>query len=308
MRYTVSTLAVFRGVGLHSGATVTLRVVPARAGSGIRFLRTDVTPGEGLIPARYDLVTDTRLCTRLTNEHGVSVGTVEHVMAALAGTGITDATLTLDGPEVPVMDGSARAFVAGFERVGLAANGPAPTAIRIDRAVTVEHEGKRASLEPAARFGVAFEIDFADPAIGRQSVEVEMGGDAFRRELADCRTFGHLAEVEQLRAMGLARGGGLENAIVVDRGRVLNPGGLRRADEFVRHKALDAVGDLALAGAPIIGLYRGYKAGHDLTNRLLRALFADPTSWSRAPLPAGAMRLGPMPSRRPVHAAERVAV
>lgn len=276
---TVRAGVVFNGVGLHGGQTVTMQALPAPAGHGIVFRRTDLAPGTGDIPARWDLVVDTRLCTRLGNAHGASVGTVEHLMAALAGCGVTDALVTLAGPEVPIMDGSAAPFVAALLRAGVVETGRPLRAVRIRERVAVEQDGKRAELLPANRFEMDFAIEFEDPAIGTQRHTTPLVNGAFVAELGDCRTFGHLGEVEQLRAMGLARGGSLQNAIVVDRGRVLNPEGLRRADEFVRHKMLDAVGDLALAGAPIVGRYVAHRGGHELTNRLLRTLFARPDSW-----------------------------
>jgi UDP-3-O-[3-hydroxymyristoyl] N-acetylglucosamine deacetylase len=291
---------------MHGGQPATLRVEPAEPGDGVRFLRSDAPRGTGWVEARHDAVVDTRLCTKLANRHGVSVGTVEHLMAALSGCGVADATVVLDGPEVPIMDGSARAFVEGFAEAGLVATAPSRRAIRLLRTVGVEKDGKRAALEPASAFSLRFAIDFADPAIGRQDVDLAMTGNAFAEELADCRTFGHLAEVEQLRRLGLARGGSLENAIVVDRGRVLNPGGLRRWDEFVRHKALDAVGDLALAGAPILARFVGHKAGHEMTNLLLHALFAQPDAWDWVEAPADAMRLTAALPAAPVE--ERLAV
>ncbi|MEO1458297.1 MAG: UDP-3-O-acyl-N-acetylglucosamine deacetylase [Pseudomonadota bacterium] len=306
MRYTVQRAVVFRGVGLHGGQPATATVCPALAGHGIVFERTDVAPGTGVVPARYDLVNDTRLCTKLENAHGVSIGTVEHLMAALAGVGIADARITLDGPEVPIMDGSAREFVEGFRRVGLQARGTARRAIRVLETIEVVKDGKRAAFEPSDGFGVRFAIDFADPAIGRQAVSIALSGPAFVDGLADCRTFGHLAEVEHLRKLGLARGGSLDNAIVVDRGRVLNPQGLRRPDEFVRHKVLDVVGDLALAGAPIMATYVGEKAGHEMTNLLLRALFDRPDAWCWTELGARGRGLGP--ARRTAVAARRAAM
>ncbi|MEM7498385.1 MAG: UDP-3-O-acyl-N-acetylglucosamine deacetylase [Pseudomonadota bacterium] len=312
MRFTLANTAVFRGIGLHSGRTVTAKVVPAMPGTGIVFERTDTALGMGRIPARYDLVSDTQLCTRLENEHGVSLGTVEHLMAALAGSGIADVRVMVDGPEIPVMDGSARPFVDGFVNAGVVATGAAPDAIEILKPVEVVREDRRAALLPAEDtpgLGVRFEIDFADPAIGHQDIALDLAGTRFAEELSDCRTFGHLAEVEQLRRLGLARGGSLENAVVVDKGRVLNPHGLRRSDEFVRHKALDAVGDLALAGAPIHGIYEGTRAGHEMTNLLLRALFADPSAWCRRADPEGVMRLPhTMPRRRAAAGERRLAV
>ncbi|MEM6971294.1 MAG: UDP-3-O-acyl-N-acetylglucosamine deacetylase [Pseudomonadota bacterium] len=295
MRNTVAGAVKCRGVGLHTGHVVSMRILPAPSGQGILFRRVDLPLGRGDIPARYDFVADTQLCSKLGNGYGATVGTVEHLMAALAGAGVADATVELDGPEVPVMDGSSRPFLEALSRVGLRAQAGAARAIRILAPVTVEDEGRVATLTPADRFKVSFEIDFDDMAIGHQAVELDLTRDAFTRQLADCRTFGRLAEVDALRRMGLARGGSLDNAIVIDGGVVLNPEGLRRSDEFVRHKALDAVGDLALAGAPIIGGYRGVRAGHDMTNRLLRALFATPNAWAWSPLPASAMRLPATP-------------
>ena len=283
---TLSTSAEFTGTGLHGGRPVKMTVSPAAPGTGVVFVRVDAEPGQQTIPARYDLVTDTQLCTKLSNEYGVSVGTVEHVMAAIAGCGITDARIMLDGPEVPIMDGSSEPFVRGFARAGIVDHGDAVKAIRIIAPIVVEDVDKRAALVPSKRMEMDYAISFEDEAIGDQQLGMKLANGAFVEELSDCRTFGHLHEVEQLRSMGLAKGGGLHNAIVVDDGRVLNPEGLRRPDEFVRHKMLDAVGDLALAGAPIIGRYEGYKAGHGITNRLLRALFANPEAWEWDTLPS----------------------
>ncbi|MEM8697962.1 MAG: UDP-3-O-acyl-N-acetylglucosamine deacetylase, partial [Pseudomonadota bacterium] len=213
-----------------------------------------------------------------------SVSTVEHLMAALAGAGVSDALILIDGPEVPILDGSSLLFTRALARAGLRRLTVKQPAIRVLKPVVVEDGGRTARLLPLAddaisSLEVTFEIRFDDPAIGQQKYGLRITPDAFAEELAECRTFCHLAEVEGLRKIGLARGGGLDNAIVVDRGRVLNPEGLRRPDEFVRHKMLDAVGDLALAGAPIIGRYEGVLAGHEMTNRLLHALFEAEESW-----------------------------
>ena len=280
MRRTLKSEIVIEGVGLHGGQRVSMSLSPAKASTGIRFVRIDVPIDAQVIEARYDLVSDTRLCTKLTNTHGVSVSTVEHVMAALAGCGITDLLISLDGPEVPIMDGSSSPFVAAIAGTGVEDLEQPMAAIRILKPVRVEDGDKFAELTPAGRFSMSFRIEFADPAIGRQSHEMALVNGAFVKELSDCRTFGHLAEVEHLRSLGLARGGSLQNAIVVDSGRVLNPEGLRRPDEFVRHKMLDAVGDLALAGAPIIGHFAACKGGHEMTNRLLREIFARPDAWT----------------------------
>ncbi len=279
MRKTVNKAVRFRGIGLHGGQPVALTVAPAAAETGIVFRRTDASPAARPIPARYDFVNDTHLCTQLTNGDGLTVGTVEHLMAALAGCGITDARISLDGPEVPIMDGSAVVFVREFVRVGIRDLGVPCRAIRVLEPISVKMAGKVAELTPAPRFEMEFSVSFADPAIGQQSKQLVLTGGAIVSELSDSRTFGFLADVEMLRRMGLVRGGGLENAVIVDNGRILNPEGLRHPDEFVRHKMLDAVGDLALAGAPIIGRYTGVKSGHEMSNLLLRKLFSCPESW-----------------------------
>ncbi len=267
----------FRGVGLHGGAPGVVTVAPAAAGTGVVFL-SDAAPGVP-VPARHDHVVDTPLSTRLGLPGGPVIGTVEHLMAAFAAAAVTDAVVSIEGPEVPILDGSALPFLAAFAEAGLRDLEVASPAIRILRPVTVEIGGRLARLEPAPCFEMAFTIDFEDPAIGSQSKTLRLAGDALAAELSDARTFGRLAEVERLRRGGLGRGGSLENAVVVDHGRVLNPGGLRHPDEFVRHKMLDAAGDLALAGAPIVGRYTGLRAGHALTNLLLRRLFATPGAW-----------------------------
>lgn len=309
MRKTLKRAVTFKGVGLHGGQAAQMVVAPAEAETGIRFFRTDLPEHARCIPARHDLVTDTRLCTKIGNGAGASLGTIEHIMAALAGLGITDAAVSVDGPEVPIMDGSASVYADAMLRAGIETLDAPLRAIRILAPISVERDGKAARLLPAPAFTMSFTITFADPAIGTQSLALDLAGETFVSELADCRTFGHLAEVEHLRKLGLARGGSLENAIVVDQGRVLNPDGLRRPDEFVRHKMLDAVGDLALAGAPIIGRYEGVKAGHELTNALLHALFAAPEAWEWSNAEAGQLPSAtavPLRPRRPV--AEALAV
>ena len=280
------------GMGLHSGRPARMVLRPATEG-GIRFRRVDVTDRDNVIPARYDLVSDTTLCTLLTNAAGVSLGTVEHVMAALAGTGVTHALIDIDGPEVPIMDGSSLRFVQAILRTGLRAVSGELTAIRVLKPVRVGDGDVWAELLPADTLSIDFEIDLSDAAIGHQARAMSMVNGAFVHELADCRTFCRRVEVEMMQSRGLALGGSLDNAIVVEGAEVLNPGGLRRGDEFVRHKMLDALGDLALAGAPILGAYRGVKAGHGVTNRLLRALFATPDAFEIVTLDAEAARLLP---------------
>ena len=287
MQTTLKRAITLVGMGLHSGRPARLVLRPATEG-GIRFRRVDVTDRDNLIPARYDLVTDTTLCTLLSNDAGVSVGTVEHLMAALAGTGVTHVEIEIDGPEVPIMDGSAQRFVGAILRTGLApVEGPL-TAIRVLKPVRWEQGSVVAELAPAETLSIDFEIDFPDAAIGHQERALSMVNGTFVHELADCRTFCRRQDVEMMQANGLALGGSLDNAVVVDGDAVLNPGGFRRADECVRHKMLDALGDLALAGAPILGAYRGVRAGHGATNKLLRVLFADPDAYAFVTLDAEA--------------------
>tara|TARA_R110002096_G_scaffold120749_1_gene261531 strand:+ start:8125 stop:9039 length:915 start_codon:yes stop_codon:yes gene_type:complete len=279
MQTTVKKSIHMTGQGLHSGAPARLCISPASAEYGIWFRRTDVTDRDNLIPARYDSVTNTQLCTRIANDDGVEVSTIEHLMAALAGTGIHNAMIDIDGPEVPIMDGSAAPFVAQILRVGLQALDAPIRAIRVLKPVHVKFDDVEVSLEPSDNLEIDFEIDFDAVAIGRQRKSLNMANGSFVRELSNCRTFVRRHDVDYLQSIGLARGGSLDNAIVVDENLVLNPEGFRRTDECVRHKMLDALGDLYLAGAPILGTYKGKRAGHKATNMILRALFDQPDAW-----------------------------
>ncbi len=263
------------GVGLHSGARIRMRLCPAPADSGILFRRVDVAPEIADIPATWRQVVDTTLCTAIANHAGTSVGTVEHLMAALRGLGIDNALIELDGPEVPIMDGSSAAFVFLIESAGVAVQAAPRRPIRVVRPVEVRDGDAMARLEPAEGSVFSVVIDFDSPVIARQSRDFTLVPGGFKHELAEARTFGFLKDVERLRSMGLARGGSLDNAIVVGDDRVLNPEGLRYEDEFVRHKILDAVGDLYLAGAPIIGRFVGHRSGHAMNHRLVTALLAD---------------------------------
>ncbi|KAA2316231.1 UDP-3-O-acyl-N-acetylglucosamine deacetylase [Pseudooceanicola sediminis] len=275
MQNTLKAPVSFKGTGLHSGRSVSLTVRPAAADHGIWFRRTDIALGDAMIPAIWDAVDRTPLCTRLVNAAGASVSTVEHVMAALAGCGISNAIIDIDGPEVPILDGSAAPFVRGILARGIAAQSAPSRAIEILRPVEVSNGEAVARLQPNAVMEIAFEIDFSDAAIGHQSKALVMENGSFVRELCDSRTFCRQADVDLMHEKGLALGGTLDNAVVVDGDRIVTPGGLRHADEPVRHKMLDALGDLALAGAPILGRYEGLRAGHSLTNTLLRAVFSD---------------------------------
>jgi len=275
------------GIGLHSGAKVAMSLLPAAPDTGIVFRRNDL----GLdIPARHDRVTDTRLCTQISHPDrpGVHIRTVEHVMAALAGTGIDNAVVAVDGPEMPVLDGSAAPIVFLIDCAGRLAQSAPRHAIEILRPVRVELGEASAELRPGgvvsgaagvAALEMSLSIDFAAEAIGRQALTLSLTERNFRQILSGARTFTLLHEIEAMQQAGLAQGGSLKNAIVVDGGRVLNPEGLRAPDEFVRHKLLDAVGDLAMAGCPIRGRFVAHRTGHALNNRLLRALFADARAW-----------------------------
>lgn len=279
MQTTLGASVTFVGIGLHSGKPVRMIAHPAPADHGIVFRRTDVTGVDPRIPALWDHVTPSKLCTLIENADGVSVSTIEHIMAALAGLGIGNALIEIDGPEVPILDGSSAPFVRAIRRVGLRRLDADLRAIRVLHPVEVREGEAVARLEPAPTLEIDFAIDFADAAIGKQAKSLKMANGAFVRELMDSRTFCRQADVDYMRAHGLALGGTYENAVVVDGDAVLSPGGLRHADEAVRHKMLDAMGDLALAGAPLMARYVGNRAGHALTNKLLRALFADPDAW-----------------------------
>ncbi|TWI37000.1 UDP-3-O-acyl-N-acetylglucosamine deacetylase [Paracoccus sulfuroxidans] len=277
MQTTIAQKAQFRGVGLHSGAAVRLTILPAPADHGIVFCRTDL--GGARIPARWDHVTPSQLCTLLDNGSGVTVSTVEHVMAALAGTGIDNALVEVNGPEVPILDGSAAPFVHGIMEAGLVQQAAPLRAIRVLKTVEVRNGEAFARLSPADHLEIHFDIDFTDAAIGHQEKQLDMANGSFVHELMDSRTFCRLSDVTQMQANGLALGGTFLNAVVIDGDKVLSPGGLRHQDEAVRHKMLDAMGDLALAGAPLLARYTGHRAGHAMTNKLLRALFAQPDAW-----------------------------
>ena len=277
-QHTLAQPAIFAGVGLHTGQHVRVAIRPAPAGHGVVFLRLDVE-ADAVVPSHGEAVVQTQLGTVLGNSAGVTVSTVEHLLAAMAALSIDNALVELDGPEVPIMDGSAAPFVALLDRAGRRRQEAPREYIEVLRPIDVVEGDKRASLLPCDRFEVAFAIDFPTAAIGHQAVDLEVTEASFREELAVCRTFGFLHEVEALRRMGLARGGSLENAVVIEGDTILNPEGLRRPDEFVRHKALDAVGDLYVLGHPMLARFEGVRAGHGLNNAVVRALLARPEAW-----------------------------
>ena len=279
MQKTVQKPIKITGTGLHSGKSVTMTIRPAAAEFGIWFRRTDITDGDNMIAAQFDCVTDTRLCTKLSNDSGAEISTVEHLMAAFAGTGVHNAMVDVDGPEVPIMDGSSIDFVTAILRAGRVEQDAPIRAIKVTNPIEVQHGDAWARLEPSETFDIAFDIEFSAPAIGKQSGAFNMANGTFIKELSDCRTFCNRQDVEGMKAVGLALGGSLDNAIVVDHETIMNPEGFRRDDECVRHKMLDALGDLYLAGMPILASYEGHKAGHHVTNMLLHALFAQPDAW-----------------------------
>ncbi|MGE0723369.1 MAG: UDP-3-O-acyl-N-acetylglucosamine deacetylase [Alphaproteobacteria bacterium] len=275
------------GVGLHIGKRVTLRLLPAETDRGIVFRRVDLD-GAPEVHALWDRSVESPLCTNLVEDH-VVVGTIEHLMAALAGMHIDNVTVELDGPEVPIMDGSAAPFVFLIECAGAVEQAVPRRAIRVLKEVRVGDANRWAALKPGPLPSVAFEIDFPHPVIAKQRYGVTLVNGTFKNELSRARTFGFLHEVDKLRANGLALGGSLDNAIVVDGERILNAEGLRYADEFVRHKIVDSIGDLYLAGGPILGRFEGHRSGHALTTRLLRALMSDESAWEPATFDDGVL-------------------
>ncbi len=270
------------GVGVHSAAPAQLVLHPAQPDSGVTFLRTGLPNGrERLLKARRSNVTHTALCTILGDASGASVSTVEHLLAALSGLQVDNVLVEIDGPETPIMDGSAAEFVSAIDRVGLVQQARPRRYLKVLKPVRVERDGGYAEFVPAERgFRLDVEIDFASPAIGRQRLALNLDPAAFRREIARARTFGFVSDVKKLWKAGFALGSSLENSVAIDGDEILNPEGLRFGDEFVRHKALDVVGDLSLAGAPIVGLYRAHRPGHKLNAMAVEALFADRSAYA----------------------------
>ncbi len=266
------------GVGVHTGLPIGMTLLPASDNTGIVFHRTDVDAPA--VAATAAAVTNSDLSTVIGNPESDGVATIEHLMATLMGLGVDNCIVEIDGPEVPVMDGSAAAFVAAIDQVGLQAQKASRRHIRILKPVSVESGLARVELLPAVRgYRIESEIEFTHPLVGRQTLSFDLDPASFRREVARARTFGFLSDVERLTAMGRARGASLENTIVVAEDRILNPEGLRFGDEFVRHKALDSIGDLALLGAPVIGVLRSRRGGHRLNVALARAVLADPSNY-----------------------------
>jgi len=277
---TIAKEASVSGVGVHSGKPAQLTVRPAGEGTGVVFVRSDVTDRAADIPALVTKVTTTELGTNMSNEAGVSVATVEHFLAACAGLGIDNIVAELDGPELPILDGSSKPFVELLDRAGLKRQDAVKRVLKILKPVEVKQGVKFARLSSGEGFTMNVVIDFASPAIGRQAISFTMAPGAFAREVAWARTFGFAHQAEQLHAMGKGLGASIDNTVVIENDRVLNEGGLQAPDEFVRHKLLDVIGDLFLAGGTIEGFYEAEQPGHALNNQLLRAVFADATSFA----------------------------
>lgn len=285
--------ATVAGIGIHSGSPVTLTLHPAEANTGIVFLRPGLNgQGDRELVADYRSVTATEFATVLGDDTGPAVSTTEHVLAALHALGVDNVVVEVDGPEVPIMDGSAEPFVTAIDQTGIATLAAPRRYIKVLKPVLVGKNGCSGELRPFARgLRIETEIEFDHPMIGRQTFTIDVEPDAFRRELSRARTFGFMRDVAKLWSAGYALGASLENTVVVAENRVLNAEGVRFPDEFVRHKAVDAVGDLALAGAPLIGAYRSVRGGHKLNHAVVTALMADQSAWTYVEMPETVRRV-----------------
>ena len=281
-QHTLAGEACFEGVTLHKGCAGKMLIKPALPSHGIVFKRTDVKAPENLVRASWDNVSDTALCTTVSNQSGLKVSTIEHLMAAFSGCGIDNALVEINCAEVPIMDGSARPFVDMFEEIGLRQQQASRRFIKILKPIEIQEKDAWIELSPAKNFSIDFEIDFNSEAIKDTSFNISLVNGAFNHEISSARTFGFLEDVDRMRSAGLGLGGSLKNVVVVDGSKVLNNDGLRFKDEFVRHKILDCVGDLYLCGGPIIGCVKAYKTGHYFNNKLLRKLFSEKSSWTWA--------------------------
>lgn len=277
---TINSKVSCNGVGLHSGVDTTITLLPAPCDTGIVFRRTDFEAGKNSIKAIYSNVVTTNLGTTLSNEFGAKVSTIEHLIAALWGCGIDNIIIDIDGPEVPIMDGSSEPFVFLLECAGINIQDKPRHVIEVLKTVTIEEaEGKMIEVSPAAEFSVSLHIDFNHKQIQKQSFDYKTTFASFKNDLCRARTFGFKHEIEQLHKMGLAKGGSLKNAILVGEDGIVNEEGLRYEDEFVRHKTLDFIGDIYLAGYYISGQFKGTKTGHGINNKMLHKLLSDPTAW-----------------------------
>ncbi|MEP0233832.1 MAG: UDP-3-O-acyl-N-acetylglucosamine deacetylase [Roseibium sp.] len=282
---TIADQVTLTGIGVHSGKPASITLVPADAGTGIVFQRTDVENAREM-PALWKNVTQTSLQTVLGDPSDNGMSTVEHLMAALSGLGVDNLLIEIDGPEMPIMDGSSAAFVEAIDQVGLKRLDRGRRYLRVKKTVRVDTGSAWCELQPYNGIHFDITIDFDTPLIGRQQFASDMTPDVFRSDLSRARTFGNVKDVEQLWKMGFALGSSLENSVAIADDKVLNPEGTRWSDEFARHKALDAVGDLSLAGLPILGLYRSYKGGHKMNHAILVKLFEDKDAFEIVEAPA----------------------
>jgi UDP-3-O-[3-hydroxymyristoyl] N-acetylglucosamine deacetylase len=280
---TINNIIHYVGIGLHSGRSVAMNLYPAPPNNGICFVRKDVAPADAVIQASWKNVVDTRLCTVLGNEHGVTIGTVEHLLAAIRSCGVDNMMIEISADEVPILDGSCAPIVEIIKQAGVVTQRVPRFGIWIERRIEVRQGERFAILEPSSVPRVSVEIEFDSAAIGTQCLSIDLIDNVFENEIAPARTFGFADELEQLRAQGLALGGSMRNAVLVDEHRVINDDGLRFDDEFARHKILDCIGDLALAEAPIFGHLHTHKPGHRLNHALLREMFAHQNAWRRLP-------------------------
>ncbi len=285
MQHTINDTVTISDIGLHSGEIITMKLIPAAENHGIIFIRSDITDGDNVIPALWNNVVDTKLCTVIGNKSGAVVGTIEHLMSALRGLGVDNLTIEIDGAEVPAMDGSAMPFVEAIEEVGLKTQSLPKRAIKVLKGISVENNGTYVHLTPDSKSSFAGEIEFEHGDIGYQRFETQLLNGNFKHDIASARTFGFFHEAQWLRSQGLGLGGSLDNAIILNDDGVMNSEGLRFENEFIRHKLLDAIGDLYLAGGQVLGLYDGIKAGHSMNNAILHELFSCDDNWEYIDLP-----------------------
>lgn len=282
MQRTIKNTVSCFGIGVHSGKPASITLYPASENTGIQFIRTDITNAYNRIEAKYNFVSNTQMGTTLTNEAGIEVATIEHLMAALWGCKIDNVLIEIDSRETPIMDGSSEPFIFVLECAGVQEQAQPRRFIEIIKEVEVQDRDSYARITPAASFSVSMEIEFASPLIAKQKYNFNEIEKSFKSDIARARTFGFAHEGEALKKMGLAQGASLDNAVVISGNEILNKDGLRYQNEFVRHKMLDFIGDCYLAGAPIIGHVQTYKPGHCINNKLLKQVFADNANWRYA--------------------------
>ena len=275
---TIAEPIFIKGIGLHTGIDVSIKLCPAEADYGIKFIRKDIV-ANNIVDALWSNVTNTNLSTTISNKYGVSVSTIEHLMSALSGLHIDNIKIEISGPEVPIMDGSSIKFVDMIDKTSTKTLNKKRKILKVKKNIKVEKDNTSAELKPNTQFSIDFEIDFPSKFVSQQSCQLQLINGNYKTDIASARTFGFEKDVDILRSNGLALGGSLENAVVIGENKILNSDGLRFKDEFVRHKILDSIGDLYLAGAPIQGYFFGNKSGHHLNNLLLKSLFADKNNY-----------------------------